>query len=76
MEPYEPSMDWGAELVPSLVWILRAWAIAAVLTMIVLFLLSRLTVWGRQYWRVTGGYFRGRESVKVWIWLAVLLLSV
>ena len=76
MEPYEPSMDWGAELVPSLVWILRAWAIAAVLTMVVLFLLSRLTVWGRQYWRVTGGYFRGRESVKVWIWLAVLLLSV
>ena len=76
MEPYEPSMDWGAELVPSLLWILRAWAIAAVVTLIVLFLLCRFTVWGRQYWRVTGDYFKGRESVRIWIWLAVLLLSV
>lgn len=76
LEPYVPSMDWGSELVPSLIWILRAWAIAAVMTVIVLVLLSRLTVWGRQYWRVTGDYFKGRESVKVWIWLAVLLLSV
>ncbi|MCW1958062.1 MAG: ABC transporter ATP-binding protein/permease [Mycobacterium sp.] len=76
MEPYEPSMDWGHEVVPSLLWILQYWAVAAVVTLLVLFLLSRLTVWGRQYWRITGDYFRGREAVKVWIWLAVLLLSV
>jgi len=76
VEPYKPSMDWGAELVPSLIWVLRAWAIAAVVTLIVLFLLGRFTVWGRQYWRVTGDYFRGRAALKVWVWLAVLLLSV
>ena len=76
MEPYVPSMDWGAEFIPSMVWIVRAWAIAAVATLIVLFLLARFTIWGRQYWRVTGDYFRGRESVKVWIWLGVLLFSV
>ena len=76
MEPYKPSMDWGAEWVPSLLWILRAWAIAAVVALVVLFLLGRFTVWGRQYWRVTGDYFRGRAAVKIWIWLAVLLLSV
>ncbi len=76
MEPYKPSMDWGHELVPSLIWILRYWAIAAVATLVVLFLLSRLTVWGRQYWRITGEYFKGAASVKVWAWLAVLLLSV
>ena len=69
-------MDWGDELVPSLIWILRAWAIAAVVTLVVLFLLGRFTVWGRQYWRVTGGYFTGRASVRIWMWLAVLLLSV
>jgi putative ATP-binding cassette transporter len=69
-------MDWGAEFIPSMVWIVRAWAIAAVATLIVLFLLARFTIWGRQYWRVTGDYFRGRESVKVWIWLGVLLFSV
>ena len=76
MEPYKPSMDWGHELVPSLLWILKAWAIAAVLTVIVLVLLARFTTWGRQYWRITGDYFTGRSAVKVWIWLAVLLLSV
>jgi len=69
-------MDWGHELVPSLLWILKAWTIAAVLTMVVLVLLARFTVWGRQYWQVTGGYFTGRPAVKVWIGLAVLLLSV
>ncbi len=76
MEPYKPSMDWGHELVPSLLWILKAWAISAALTMIVLVLLARFTVWGRQYWRITGDYFKGRSAVKLWIWLGVLLLSV
>ena len=69
-------MDWGNELVPSLLWILKAWAISAALTLIVLVLLARFTVWGRQYWRVTGGYFTGRSAVKLWVWLGVLLLSV
>jgi putative ATP-binding cassette transporter len=76
LEPYKPSLDWGHELIPSLLWILKAWAIAAVLTMIVLVLLARFTSWGRQYWRVTGSYFTGRSAVRVWIWLGVLLLSV
>ena len=76
MEPYKPSMDWGNELVPSLLWILKAWSISAVLTLAVLVLLARFTVWGRQYWRVTGGYFTGRSAVKLWVWLGVLLFSV
>jgi putative ATP-binding cassette transporter len=69
-------LDWGNELVPSLLWILKAWAISAPLTLIVLVLLARFTVWGRQYWRVTGDYFTGRSAVKLWVWLGVLLLSV
>ncbi|WP_431240450.1 ABC transporter ATP-binding protein/permease [Mycolicibacterium aichiense] len=72
---FHPSMDWGHELVPSLIWIAKAWGISAVLSLIVLFLLARYTVWGRQYWRITGDYFTGRQSIKVWIWIAVLLLS-
>jgi len=76
LEPYKPSLDWGNELVPSLLWILKAWAISAPLTLIVLVLLARFTVWGRQYWRVTGAYFTGRSAVKLWVWLGVLLLSV
>ncbi len=76
MEEYESSLDWGHELVPSLLWILKYWAGAAVITVFALFLLGRFTVWGRQYWRITGAYFRGRDSVRIWIWLAALLLSV
>ena len=76
MEEYKSSLDWGAELVPSLLWILKYWAGAAAITLVVLFLLSRFTLWGRQYWRITGEYFRGRDSVRIWIWLAALLLSV
>ncbi len=72
---FTPSLDWAHELLPSLVWILRAWAIAAVGTILVVVLLARFTLWGRQYWRITGDYFRGRKSIVIWVWLAVLLLS-
>lgn len=76
MEPFKPSMDWGHELLPSLWWIVRAWAMAAPTTLLILFLLGRFTIWGRQYWRITGDYFKGRDSIKIWAWLGVLLLSV
>lgn len=74
-DTFTPTLDWGHELIPSLVWILKAWAIAGIATLVVVVLLARFTVWGRQYWRITGDYFKGRESVFVWVWAAVLLLS-
>ena len=36
-------------------------------------LLARYTTWGRQFWRVTGDYFKGRQSIPVWALLGVLL---
>lgn len=75
MEMYKPSLDWSNEIPHSLLWACKAWAISAVLTVLVLVLLARYTVWGRQFWRVTGGYFRGRSSLVVWAWLGVLLFS-
>ena len=27
---------------------------------------SRFTTWGRQFWRITGDYFTGRQSIPVW----------
>ncbi|MGY4651066.1 vitamin B12/bleomycin/antimicrobial peptide transport system ATP-binding/permease protein [Mycobacterium sp. URHB0021] len=75
-EMFHPTLDWGDELLTSLVWIAKGWAIAAIATMLILVLIARYTTWGRQYWRITGAYFTGPESVKVWVWLAVLLLSV
>jgi putative ATP-binding cassette transporter len=73
---FTPTLDWGNELLTSLWWIAKAWAIAAVGTILVLLLIATFTKWGKQFWRVTGDYFRGRDSVKVWVWLGVLLLSV
>ncbi len=73
---FTPTLDWGNELLTSLWWIAKAWVIAAVATMVILVLIGRFTTWGRQFWRITGDYFTGPDSVKVWIWLAVLLLSV
>ncbi|MGE2729055.1 ABC transporter ATP-binding protein/permease [Mycolicibacterium vaccae] len=76
METFTPTLDWGNELWTSLWWIAQAWAYAAVATMVVLFLIMRYTTWGRQFWRVTRGYFTGVDSVIVWLWLAGILLLV
>lgn len=71
-----PTRDWGNELWTSLAWLAQAWAIAAVSALVVLVLIYRFTTWGKQFWRVTSGYFLGRESAPVWIWLGALLLLV
>jgi vitamin B12/bleomycin/antimicrobial peptide transport system ATP-binding/permease protein len=76
MEMFTPTLDWGSELWKSLVWIAKAWAIAAVSTLVILALIGRFTNWGKQFWRITSKYFTGRPSVLVWLWLGVLLLSV
>ncbi|HKV18434.1 MAG TPA: ABC transporter ATP-binding protein/permease [Mycobacterium sp.] len=73
---FEPTLDWGHELLTSLRWVGQAWLIAAIATLLICVLLTRYTVWGRQFWQITGDYFKGPESVKVWLWLAVILLSV
>lgn len=59
-----------------MVWIGRVWLITAIITLLVLFLIARFTVWGRQWWRITGDYFKGVESIKVWLWLGGILLLV
>ncbi len=75
VEMYAPSLDWANELGHSLLWAAKAWAITAFVAVIVLVVLARSTSWGRQFWRITGGYFRGRDSVLVWAWLGLLLFS-
>lgn len=75
-ETFTPTLDWGSELVTSALWLARAWAIAMIVTLVVLALFARYTTWGRQFWRITGDYFRGRESVPVWALFGVLMLMV
>jgi putative ATP-binding cassette transporter len=73
---FTPTLDWGNEWWTSLIWIAKAWAIAAVSTLVILVLIGRFTTWGKQFWRITGAYFTGPASLKIWLWLGVLLLSV
>src|SRR3978361_2372308 len=74
-ERFVPSVDWNNELVPSTLWVLEAFGIAAIFLLVVLVLLGRMTTWGRQFWRITGEYLGGRASLPVWLMLAVLLVS-
>src|SRR5262249_55626631 len=75
-KPFKPSIDWSAAPLDSLRWLAEAWAISAVCLLVALVLARYLTVWGRQYWRITGDYFTGRNAVRVWLKLGVLLLLV
>ena len=75
-KPFKPSINWSAAPLDSLRWLAIVWAIAAVCTLLVLVAFRFLTPWGRQFWRITRGYFVGARSIRVWLMLGVLLLSV
>ncbi len=76
MDKFTPTLDWGNELWASLQWLAQAWAIAAIATLLICVLIARYTTWGRQFWRISGAYFTGPSSLKVWLWLAAILLMV
>ncbi|MFD1812926.1 ABC transporter ATP-binding protein/permease [Rhodococcus gannanensis] len=67
------SLDWNHELWNSLRWILEAFGISAVCFVLAAVLLLRYTRWGRQFWRISGDYFTGRDSAPTWALLAVVL---
>ncbi|GFG48828.1 ABC transporter ATP-binding protein/permease [Mycolicibacterium agri] len=76
MEMFTPTLDWGDEFWASLRWLVQAWTIAAIATFVICVLIAKYTTWGRQFWRITGDYFTGAESVRVWLWLGAILLLV
>ena len=76
MEKFTPSIDWNHELVSSSRWILESWTISAICLLVLGLAAVRFTRWGGEFWRITGGYFTGRQSLPVWGQFAVLLLSV
>lgn len=75
MNTFRPSIDWSHEVVNSALWVLQVWVTTAAALLAVLFLVGRRTGWGRQFWRVTGDYFKGRQSAPVWAVVGLLLLS-
>lgn len=73
-DTFRSSIDWSHELVNSTIWVLLAFVIVAPCLIAILVGIGRTTEWGRQFWRVTGRYFTGRDSLVVWLLLAVLLV--
>ena len=71
----EYSIDWGNELLTSIRWILTMFGYSMVGLLVAGVVLSRVTLWGRQYWRATGGFFTGRDTrVGAWVLVVVLML--
>ncbi|WP_101946750.1 ABC transporter ATP-binding protein/permease [Mycobacterium sp. 3519A] len=75
MNTFQPSIDWSREFVNSTLWVLQVWAITACALLVVLVAIGRSTEWGRQFWRISGDYFKGRQSAPVWAMLGLLLAS-
>jgi vitamin B12/bleomycin/antimicrobial peptide transport system ATP-binding/permease protein len=74
-ETFRPSIDWSHELLNSTLWVVKTFGITASCLLVVLVLVGRTTQWGRQFWRISGDYFKGRQSLPVWVLLALLLVS-
>ncbi|MFF0817655.1 ABC transporter ATP-binding protein/permease [Rhodococcus sp. NPDC003318] len=66
-------LDWNHELFASVKWTLEAFGISAVCFLLAAVVLIRTTRWGRQFWRISGAYFTGRDSAPVWALVALVL---
>lgn len=76
METFTPILDWGNEVWVSLMWVAKWWAISAAFALVLMVGFAKFTTWGRQFWEITGDYFKGPQSIRVWAWLGLLLLMV
>lgn len=74
------TVDWANEWFASLLWIAGVFTAAAVGTALVGWLLTRSTVWGRQFRRLAFPYFRPTRDRRTWgplvTALLVLLMSI
>ncbi|OOR88088.1 ABC transporter ATP-binding protein [Moraxella caviae] len=57
-------MDWSAEIVASLWWILKCLAITAVVFGAAMFALIKSTTWGQQFWSMAAGFLSPKRSIK------------
>ena len=66
-------MDWNHELLATLIWLGEAFIISLIGLAVAVAGLSRFTVWGRQFRRITSTYFNPRRSKLPLLWLAVIV---
>jgi putative ATP-binding cassette transporter len=67
-------VDWSTEWLTSIIWIVSVFAATALGCAVLVALLSRYTVWGRQFRRLAFPYFSPRGDGGWWPLLSVLLV--
>lgn len=70
----ETTRQWGVELTASVQWLVIAFVIAAIGVTFAVAILCKTTSWGRQFWRLSGDYFKGPGGWRRIGFFAVLLL--
>ncbi|HUH88704.1 MAG TPA: ABC transporter ATP-binding protein/permease [Pusillimonas sp.] len=66
-------MNWSEQLVESGLWLAQAYVITLVVFTMAAWVLARFTVWGRQFWRLSGGYFSPKRSWRPLLTVALIL---
>ena len=69
-------LDWTHECVASLLWSAKAFVIAVSVSTVMVWLLTRFTPWGKQFWRLAIPYFRPRDSWSSWCPLLTVLVML
>lgn len=66
-------MDWNHEILASLIWLGKAFVISSIGFGIFILLIGRFTEWGRQFVRLSLGYFYFRRSIAPLLLLALIV---
>ncbi|MAK55165.1 MAG: ABC transporter ATP-binding protein [Pusillimonas sp.] len=66
-------MNWTQELINSAIWLSQVYVVTLVCFGLTVWFLARRTVWGRQFWHLSGGYFSPRRSWKPILTIAFIL---
>jgi putative ATP-binding cassette transporter len=69
-------MNWNQELLNSFIWLGKTYAVTLIAFSLVSGLVLRCTVWGRQFWSLTGAYFSWHQHKTPLLSIALLLLFV
>ncbi len=67
-------LDWSSEVLTSTIWIIAVFVATLIGCAVLVVLLSRYTVWGRQFRRLAFPYFSPRGDAGWWPLLSVLLV--
>ena len=66
-------MDYTQEIIPSSLWIARTLALTVIFFSLGIFLLVRLTHWGKQFWMFAGGYLSPKRSIKPLLFFVLIV---